>query len=46
MNIEEHDRRSTERPTKTNPSLFQKLSRKERRQVRAIAFAAALDVIG
>jgi len=45
MNITKHDRRH-ERRTNPNPSIFQKLTRKERRQVRAIAYAAALDVIG
>ena len=46
MNIMKHGRRHDERPANPNPSIFQKLTLKERRQVRAIAYAAALDVIG
>ncbi len=46
MNISKHDRRPQKRHTEFNPSIFQQLTRKERRQVRAIAYAAALDIIG
>ena len=46
MNVTNHDRREYRRPPNANLSIFQKLTRKERRQVRAIAYAAALDVLG
>ncbi len=46
MNISKHDRRPQRRRSEFNPTIFQKLTRKERRQVRAIAYAAALDIIG